>query len=54
MEELLNLIEKVRSELFTRANDRDLTDPVVVELSQELDRLLNEYHANIIQKEIAS
>ena len=40
---LLVLIEKVRMELIQLGTNKPLTDPEVVELSQRLDRLLNEY-----------
>ncbi|WP_425801963.1 aspartyl-phosphate phosphatase Spo0E family protein [Desulfitobacterium sp. Sab5] len=37
------LIEETRRELLSLGNSKTLTDPEVVRLSQQLDRLLNEY-----------
>jgi hypothetical protein len=37
------LIEEMRKELIQLGNRKSFTDPDVVELSQRLDRLLDEY-----------
>lgn len=42
---LLNLIEECRRRMNESARDRALTDPDVVQISQGLDRLLNQYYA---------
>ena len=44
---LLNKIEKVRQELINMANstNRDLNQTEVVQKSQELDQLINQYNA---------
>lgn len=39
------LIEETRRELFLLGNCKTLTDPDVVRISQQLDKLLNEYEA---------
>lgn len=41
--DVCDLIEEMRSELIQLAMRRSLSDPEVVELSQALDQLLNEY-----------
>lgn len=41
--DVCDLIEEMRSELIQLAMSRSLSDPEVVELSQTLDQLLNEY-----------
>ncbi|WP_084553199.1 aspartyl-phosphate phosphatase Spo0E family protein [Desulfitobacterium metallireducens] len=43
MEQLQVRIEKVRLSLYKIAEERSLTDPEVVRISQCLDNLLNEY-----------
>jgi len=40
---LLKEIEDLRHELYILSKDKELVDPVVVRLSQELDLLLNLY-----------
>lgn len=42
---LLNRIEEQRYLLYITARNRRLADPEVVQMSQTLDRLLNQYHA---------
>jgi predicted nuclease with TOPRIM domain len=37
-------IERLRKELLQLGENKPLTDPEVVKLSQRLDRLLNEYN----------
>lgn len=41
--DLCAIIEEMRKELIQLAMSRSLSDPEVVELSQALDQLLNEY-----------
>ncbi|WP_328812361.1 aspartyl-phosphate phosphatase Spo0E family protein [Paradesulfitobacterium ferrireducens] len=41
---LLNMIEESRRRMNESARDRSLTDPDVVQISQGLDRLLNQYY----------
>lgn len=53
MELILKIIEELRQELNKRAKDRDLTDPEVVSLSQELDRWLNAYQEQNTERETA-
>jgi hypothetical protein len=40
---LLSEIEKLRSELYKFSVEKDLVNPKVIELSQQLDCLLNQY-----------
>lgn len=40
---LLEMIEKLRQEMYILAEGRSLADPDVIEISQRLDRLLNQY-----------
>lgn len=42
---LLKKIENQRNLLYAKAKDRRLVDPEVVQMSQKLDRLLNQYHS---------
>ncbi|AFM01090.1 MULTISPECIES: aspartyl-phosphate phosphatase Spo0E family protein [Desulfitobacterium] len=42
--QLLKLIEDMRKELNQLGKRKPLTDPEVVDLSQKLDKLLNEYY----------
>ena len=42
---LIHLIEDVRMNLNDSAKYRSLTDPSIVEMSQRLDGLLNEYYS---------
>lgn len=44
MKDLLDQIEKLRYGLYALSDGKELVDPEVVQVSQELDRLLNEYH----------
>lgn len=41
-EQLLKNIEKIRVALYELAKGKSLTDPEVVQMSQRLDRMLNE------------
>lgn len=43
-EKLMYRIEQERRRLYEFASDKSLFDPEVVQLSQHLDRLLNEYN----------
>jgi hypothetical protein len=43
-EQLLRQIEELRCRLYTLVKGRELSDPEVVIVSQELDCLLNWYH----------
>lgn len=42
--DLLDQIEKLRYGLYALSDGKELVDPEVVQVSQELDRLLNEYY----------
>lgn len=44
MEQLQVRIEKARLSLYEIAEEKPLTDPEVVRMSQRLDHLLNEYY----------
>lgn len=50
IEGLLTQIEKIRQELYNLARNKILNDPDVIEMSQKLDHLLNEYHRSISLK----
>lgn len=41
---LLKSIENLRIELYLITEDRELLDPEVIAISQQLDQLLNEYN----------
>ncbi|QRG68579.1 aspartyl-phosphate phosphatase Spo0E family protein [Brevibacillus choshinensis] len=41
---LIEQIEIIRAELNTMAKDYNLTDSIVISLSQQLDTLLNRYY----------
>lgn len=41
---VLKMVEYLRQELYKAVQGRSLTDPEVIEVSQELDHLLNQYH----------
>ena len=43
MNQLLWDIEKLRQEMCEFAKDKELADPTVVQISQKLDQLLNQY-----------
>jgi hypothetical protein len=43
LEDINNQIEKVRTQLNELAKEKPLSDPKIVETSQLLDELLNEY-----------
>ena len=47
----LEMIEKIRQEMYRVASGRDLVDPEVVEVSQRLDSILNQYY-HFINNEI--
>ncbi len=50
---LLNRIERSRKKLNKFGAVRNLVDPEVVELSQELDFLLNKYHKFISYRQLS-
>ncbi|TGE33992.1 aspartyl-phosphate phosphatase Spo0E family protein [Desulfosporosinus sp. Sb-LF] len=54
MDCLLSLIEDARKKLNDSANYMSLTDPELVDMSQSLDRLLNEYYTITESQCIAS
>lgn len=43
-QQLLDRIEVLRYQLYILSKGKDLVDPEVVQVSQELDRILNEYY----------
>ena len=43
LEDINNQIEKLRKKLYELAKEKPLSDPKIVETSQFLDLLLNEY-----------
>lgn len=43
-QEILNIIEVLRKQLVSLAQNRSLLDPEVVQLSQRLDECLNIYY----------
>lgn len=45
---LLGAIEELRHYLNQVANIRKLTDPEVIEVSQRLDQLLNQYNSDVL------
>ncbi|WP_242966875.1 aspartyl-phosphate phosphatase Spo0E family protein [Desulfosporosinus sp. FKA] len=51
MDALISLIEDARRKLNDSAKSKSLTDPEIVNMSQCLDRLLNEYY---LMKELGS
>lgn len=50
-EEVQNQIETLRKQLHKISKEQLLTDPKVIEISQQLDELLNEYQ-QMLQKEL--
>lgn len=50
VQQLLDAIGNFRKELHECADDKSLTDPEVVAMSQALDALLNEYYRLILRK----
>ncbi len=48
--ELNDRIEEKREELVRVASSSGLSSTIAIQCSQELDRLLNAYHANYIKK----
>lgn len=44
MKKLIEQIEELRYRLYGLSKGKELVDPEVVQMSQELDRLLNEYY----------
>ncbi|NHM29909.1 Spo0E family sporulation regulatory protein-aspartic acid phosphatase [Neobacillus terrae] len=49
-QELLELIEKKRSELILIATKNGLSSSIAIKYSQELDHLLNEYDKRFLKK----
>nr|WP_160719836.1 aspartyl-phosphate phosphatase Spo0E family protein [Bacillus sp. USDA818B3_A] len=49
-QDLINMIETKRAELIQVAITNGLTSSVAIRYSQELDKLLNEYHKIYIKK----
>ncbi|MGE4273832.1 MAG: Spo0E family sporulation regulatory protein-aspartic acid phosphatase [Desulfitobacterium sp.] len=49
IEYLLREIEDLRHQLYVLSEDKELSDPAVVQLSQELDILLNIYYRNYLR-----
>lgn len=45
---LLQEIENLRNQLYVLSKDRELADPAVVRMSQELDYLLNLYQRSCL------
>lgn len=41
---ILDQIEELRTQMHKIASDRDLTDPIVLSISEQLDSLINEYY----------
>nr|WP_041220012.1 aspartyl-phosphate phosphatase Spo0E family protein [Desulfitobacterium dichloroeliminans] len=50
-EYLLREIENLRHQLYVLSADKELADPEVVQLSQELDILLNMYYRNYLNSD---
>ncbi|MDF2572789.1 MAG: Sporulation stage 0, Spo0E-like regulatory phosphatase [Sporomusa sp.] len=50
IEELSEIIEKLRLRLHETSHGKCFTDPEVIRVSQELNKLLNEYQNLIRQK----
>lgn len=50
---LMKRIERLRKKLNKFCVDRNLVDPDVVELSQQLDLLLNKYHKFTSNKQLS-
>lgn len=48
---LLREIENLRHQLYALSKDKELADPAVVKMSQELDVLLNLYYRSCRTKE---
>ncbi len=48
---LLKQIEDLRNKLYLLSQGRDLADPAVVEMSQELDTLLNLYNRDLLRSD---
>jgi stage 0 sporulation regulatory protein len=48
-EQLTNQIEYKRAELIEVAAEKGLNSPLTIKLSQELDRLLNQYNQKFIK-----
>ncbi len=49
--DLLEEIEELRCQLYTLSCDKDLADPEVVRMSQELDSLLNLYYRTCLSRD---
>ncbi|MDQ7092986.1 aspartyl-phosphate phosphatase Spo0E family protein [Desulfosporosinus sp. PR] len=54
MDSLMFLIEDARRKLNDFAKSRCLTDPEIVNMSQDLDKLLNEFYSMTEQEFLAS
>lgn len=50
VQEIEQLIEKLRTRLHAKAKGKCLTDPEVVKASQELNKMLNEYERLLSSK----
>lgn len=50
---LLKRIEGLREKLYDIGLNRNLIDPEVIQVSQQLDQLLNQYHRIISCKQIS-
>lgn len=50
VQEVEDIIDKLRMRLHETASGRSFTDPEVVKASQELDKMLNEYQRLLTQK----
>ncbi|AFM02077.1 MULTISPECIES: aspartyl-phosphate phosphatase Spo0E family protein [Desulfitobacterium] len=48
---LLNEIEDLRRQLYALSYDKELADPAVVRMSQELDGLLNLYYRTCLSRD---
>lgn len=49
--QLLKRIEDLRSKLYLISQGKDLVDPEVVQMSQELDTLLNIYNRDLLKSD---
>lgn len=51
LEEIMKLIDELRRKLHSKSEGKPLTDPEVVKVSQELNKVLNEYYRLLKEKE---
>lgn len=51
---IIDDIEKSREELNKLGSTKDLQDPEVIQMSQSLDQLINEYYKNSHEKKPAN